>query len=371
MLKLAKMVNYTGKFVLAPMVRVGDLPTRLVALESGADLVWGPEIIDKKILTCKRVENPQLKTVDFVVQGEKSNKKAAPESRVEFRTARYLEKGKLIFQMGTANPDLAVQAAKIVIDDVDGLDVNAGCPKHFSIHAGMGAALLKTPDLLCDILKRLVEEVGKPNEKPISVKIRILENEEETLKLVDRLLETGISNLTVHCRTRNMRNREAPIRDYIPAIVDRCRAKKVSCIVNGGIKGYADYKEIQKTYGEDVGAMVAEAAEQNPTVFSQNPYHWAKAAKCFDKYARQFGNFYINSKFCLARIVPGKAKIYQRLAKCKSPQSISECLALIDDEGKEIEDSKKRSLEEEDQPPVKKAKVEENPTQSVSEVLAA
>ncbi len=34
-------VDYRQKVVLAPMVRTGELPTRLLALNYGADLVWG------------------------------------------------------------------------------------------------------------------------------------------------------------------------------------------------------------------------------------------------------------------------------------------------------------------------------------------
>ena len=34
-------VDYRGKVVLAPMVRSGELPSRLAALHYGADLVWG------------------------------------------------------------------------------------------------------------------------------------------------------------------------------------------------------------------------------------------------------------------------------------------------------------------------------------------
>jgi tRNA-dihydrouridine synthase len=34
-------VDYRGKVVLAPMVRSGELPMRLMALHYGADLVWG------------------------------------------------------------------------------------------------------------------------------------------------------------------------------------------------------------------------------------------------------------------------------------------------------------------------------------------
>jgi tRNA-dihydrouridine synthase 2 len=36
-----KGVDYRGKVVLAPMVRSGELPSRLLALHYGADLVWG------------------------------------------------------------------------------------------------------------------------------------------------------------------------------------------------------------------------------------------------------------------------------------------------------------------------------------------
>lgn len=39
-----KGVDYRGKLVLAPMVRSGELPSRLLALHYGADLVWGQSL---------------------------------------------------------------------------------------------------------------------------------------------------------------------------------------------------------------------------------------------------------------------------------------------------------------------------------------
>ena len=39
-----KGVDYRGKVVLAPMVRSGELPSRLLALKYGADLVWGKSL---------------------------------------------------------------------------------------------------------------------------------------------------------------------------------------------------------------------------------------------------------------------------------------------------------------------------------------
>lgn len=49
-------LNYLNKIILAPMVRVGTLPMRLMAIRHGADIVYSEEIIDWKLLkTCRQV----------------------------------------------------------------------------------------------------------------------------------------------------------------------------------------------------------------------------------------------------------------------------------------------------------------------------
>jgi tRNA-dihydrouridine synthase 2 len=366
------MLDYRAKFVLAPMVRIGELPTRLVALKYGADLVWGPEIIDKKLLTCERKYNEKLRTVDFL--SKKGNKSIPGMTDVVFRTYPEMEKDKVVFQMGTANPELAVEAAKIVINDVGAIDINAGCPKHFSIHAGMGAALLSTPDLLCNILTSLVTEVGRPNDKPISVKIRLLPTKEDTLKLVTRLVNTGIANLTLHCRTREMRNREPPIRDYIDEIKQICVEHKVSFIINGSVQDYSEYKTLQEKYGDDVGAMIASAAEINPTCFhKEGTLPWYTAAKDLVKFADQFMNHPANTKYCIQRIIPNEKNsnpIYKLMMKAKTIEEISKVvLDQMDNEGKLVEDENKaeENTESEERKSQLKRKVEEPAPESASE----
>ena len=59
-------LDYANRFVLAPMVRAGTLPTRLNALRHGADIVYSEELIDYKLLQCTRVENPVLETIDYI-----------------------------------------------------------------------------------------------------------------------------------------------------------------------------------------------------------------------------------------------------------------------------------------------------------------
>jgi tRNA-dihydrouridine synthase 2 len=51
---------YADKLVLAPMVRIGTLPMRLLALDYGADIVYTEELVDWKLLRCLRRENGEL-----------------------------------------------------------------------------------------------------------------------------------------------------------------------------------------------------------------------------------------------------------------------------------------------------------------------
>lgn len=164
-------------------------------------------------------------------------------------TTHPIEKPYLIYQIGSADPELAVQAAKLVMQDVAGIDLNCGCPKPFSTHSGMGAALLSNPDLLCSILTAL--RAAMPPEISVSAKIRLLPTQEDTLKLVERIVNTGITTLTVHCRTRNMRPRERALVDRLKGIVEFVEGmgKGVAVIENGDCVSWEDSKQIRKRTG--------------------------------------------------------------------------------------------------------------------------
>lgn len=55
-----KRLDYDGKLILAPMVRIGTLPMRLLALDYGADIVYTEELIDRKLLRSIRRENGKI-----------------------------------------------------------------------------------------------------------------------------------------------------------------------------------------------------------------------------------------------------------------------------------------------------------------------
>ncbi|KAF5026268.1 hypothetical protein F66182_1658 [Fusarium sp. NRRL 66182] len=326
-------VDYCGKVVLAPMVRSGELPSRLLALKYGADLVWGPETVDHSMIGTSRRFNEDSKTVEWFRLSNQGQKEPPPDAKesIIYRTFPEIEKDKLIFQIGTSDPDRAVQAARLVAADVAGIDVNAGCPKPFSTSGGMGAALLKTPDKLCAILEALVKNITPEFEIGISVKIRLLDTPAETEALVRRLCATGITGLTIHCRTTPMRPRERAVRGQLRMIAEVCHEYGVACLMNGDVESRDHGLKLAEEFGAD-GAMIAVAAEKNPSCFRSEAdgglAPWEEVVDHYVKTAIDVDNRFGNTKFLLANMVPGKSKFYQPVNQSKNYKSVCEALAL-------------------------------------------
>lgn len=86
-----------------------------------------------------------------------------PDGKVVYRTCP--EDYPNVFQIGTSNAVNALQVALKVYDslpvltniisykDVAAIDINMGCPKHFSVQGGMGAALLSKPETVRDVCR--------------------------------------------------------------------------------------------------------------------------------------------------------------------------------------------------------------------------
>ena len=51
---------------LAPMVRMNTQPFRHLCTEYAADYVFTEEIIDRKLIWCRRVPNVDLGSIDFI-----------------------------------------------------------------------------------------------------------------------------------------------------------------------------------------------------------------------------------------------------------------------------------------------------------------
>lgn len=289
-------LDYKGKMILAPMVRIGTLPTRLLALEYGADIVYTEEIIDWRLLRSRRVENRLLDTVDYVDM---------TDDTLVLRFAR-AERGHVVLQIGTSDPDRAVKVAKMVQDDVDGIDVNMGCPKAFSLKGGMGAALLTQPQKVEKILCSLVKAV----DIPVTCKIRILSNLQDTLNLVDVIQQTGVAALAVHGRTKEERPNNKNHVDVIQKVVEHA---SIPVIANGGSANnregqentFEGIQQFWKTTGAS-SVMVARAAEWNISVFSDKGKQgiYEIVGQYLD-YAIKYDQPYIVSKYSIQQILGG------------------------------------------------------------------
>lgn len=266
-----------GKVILAPMVRIGTLPMRLLAKRHGADFCFTPEVIDIKLSKCERVVSGDL--VDFIFD----------KKELVLRVHRS-ERPHLILQIGSSNPETALKAALLLREDVCGVDLNCGCPKRFSTHGGMGSALLRTPQLLCDILETLCRKQALP----VSCKIRCLPDVHDTVALVTRIVKTGIHSLTVHCRTPQQRYDTPADWSILPTIHPIASEHNVNLVVNGDIQGRPD---LSKFGGLSV--MVARAAQHNASCFSDTLLPIYKVHRQYLELAVEFDNSLSNTKYCL------------------------------------------------------------------------
>jgi tRNA-dihydrouridine synthase len=278
--------------LLSPMVRCGTLPLRLLSLEYGAHAVYTHELIDRKLMGSKRVETTLADgstVVDFVRE---------KDGALVFRTCA-AERERVICQIGSANAEYALQAAQLVAGDVAAIDLNMGCPKHFSIQGGMGAALLRTPEVACDIIRALRTHLTIP----VSCKIRILETPEATITLVKALVAAGACAVGVHLRETHERPKDRAHWERLKAVVDAVPG--VPIVANGDVWVRADVDAIMKLSG-CAGVMVARGALRNPSLFR------AAGALPLDSVVRRYLDVaraydfpftWRNSKYCVQQLM--------------------------------------------------------------------
>jgi tRNA-dihydrouridine synthase 2 len=239
--------------ILAPMVRAGTLPLRLLALHYGARTTFSEELIAKKLMGCVRVENKTMGTIDFV-----SNSHHNRDTLV-YQTCP-LEAGRNILQIGASNAAEAVQAARLVANDVSGIDLNCGCPIAFSVKGGMGAALLKKPCVTAEIVRSLREAM--PEEVTVSCKIRLLETEKDTIDLIKAIEKAGVDAITIHCRRVEERPRDPARWEELENIIKAC---SVPVVVNGDVYTMSDCEKILAVAPSAVGVMIARGAISDPS----------------------------------------------------------------------------------------------------------
>lgn len=238
----------------------------------------------------------------------------------------------MILQLGTADADLALQAALTLKEDVAAIDLNCGCPKKFSVQGGMGAALLSNPDKLQQILTNLVQHSGMP----VTCKIRLLETREKTVELVKMIASTGVKALTVHCRTKEQRSTEKANWEALEEIVQVVKSiTDIPVIVNGDVFQWADVEKAKQVTKAD-SVMIARGAQWNPSAFRKEgllPYD--TVVRAYIKKAIDLDNLFQNTKYVLLSMntedtVHTRSNLYTNVQRSKSMLRICELFDLVD-----------------------------------------
>ncbi|MDR0427252.1 MAG: tRNA dihydrouridine synthase DusB [Dysgonamonadaceae bacterium] len=160
---------------LAPMEDVTDMSFRLLCKEFGADMVY-TEFISSDALI-RRVSKTKSKL-------EVSDDERPVAMQIYGReTAPMVEAARICEE---AEPDI--------------LDLNFGCPVKKVAGKGAGSGMLRTPEKMLEIVKRVVEAVNIP----VTVKTRLGwdDNSKIVVDLAEKLQDCGIAALTIHGRTR-------------------------------------------------------------------------------------------------------------------------------------------------------------------------
>lgn len=262
---------YRGE-LLAPMVRASTTPLRTLSLRYGADAVYTEEMVDRSIVATTRIENEELRTIDYVRDTSQASAKTMRRLNREggppllLRIDPKLERGKLICQIGSGEPELALPAALHIHKDADGLDINMGCPKKFSVSGGMGSALLSDPDRACRILRTLKDHLPH---KPVSAKIRLLSDNKKTMDFITGLVERGGANaVAIHGRTVGLDAVDPANWSRLEEIVILAKAKfpHIPFLINGDFYTRQEFLQFQQRSGAD-GVLLARPALYNTSIF--------------------------------------------------------------------------------------------------------
>lgn len=116
------------------------------------------------------------------------------------------------------------------------------------------------------MVRSIVEMLSQNLSIPVTVKIRVFPDAQETLEFADMLQAAGCDLLTVHGRTKEM-NKTA-VREVDWDIIRRIKERlTIPVIANGGLETHEDIARCLEATGCD-GVMSSEGLLENPALFA-------------------------------------------------------------------------------------------------------
>lgn len=233
-------VEIKNNVVLAPMAGICNSAFRRIIKEMGCGLLYAEMVSDKALV----YDNEKTKEMLYMTEEERP----------------------IAQQIFGSSKESFVEAAKIVEETMhpDIIDINMGCPvPKVALRAQAGAALLKSPDKIYDIVSSVVKEVNVP----VTVKIRSGwdKNSINAITVAKLCEKAGASAITVHPRTRAQAYTGNADWSVIKDVKENV---SIPVIGNGDIKSAKDAKRMIDETGCDA-VMIGRAALGNPYLIKQ------------------------------------------------------------------------------------------------------
>lgn len=239
MLKIGN-IEIKNKLILAPMAGVSNAAYRSIAKQHGAGLCVSEMISDKGLI----YDNEKTKNM----------------------LQSYQDEHPYAQQIFGSDKESIVKAA-IYIDqhtNADIIDINMGCPvPKVATKAQAGAALLKDPQKIYDIVKTVKENI----KKPLTVKIRSgWDNQSINAVEVAKVIEkAGADAICIHARTRSQMYTGSADLEIIKKVKE---AVNIPVIGNGDIIDGPSAKKMLE-YTKCDAIMIGRAALGNPFIFNE------------------------------------------------------------------------------------------------------
>ena len=257
-------IELENNVVLAPMAGVCNSAFRKIIKEMGCSLVYAEMVSDKGLI----YDSKKTKEMLYFEECERP----------------------IAQQIFGSDKDTFVEAAKMVYDIMkpDIIDINMGCPvPKVAIKSQAGAALLKSPEKI----REIVSEVVKAVPVPVTVKIRSGwdSNSINAVEVAKICEEAGASAITVHGRTRSQGYSGKVDLDIIKKVKENV---SIPVIGNGDITSVESAKEMLHYTGCDA-IMIGRGVLGNPWLIKEiityldteevtnKPTYEEKIAMCF------------------------------------------------------------------------------------------
>lgn len=176
------------RHIVAPMVDQSELAWRVLSRRYGATLCYTPMFHAKLFATSEKYRREMWCDLDG-------------DSKLD---------RPLVVQFCANDPEYLLQAAKLVEDKCDAVDLNLGCPQGIAKKGHYGSFLMEEWDLIHKLIKTLHENLNIP----VTAKIRVFPDRQKTLDYAKMVLDAGAQFLTVHGRLREQKGQQTGLADW-------------------------------------------------------------------------------------------------------------------------------------------------------------